>query len=327
LDSLQQYNPVVAFHLAHAVGDFAHAFQRTVQMVRTKHLDLTFLRNFTVWIGARRTTMQEAIEAIGVLLPLVRSSVSNAADVAIEFLAFQYEGLGERNPVAEVNAEFDTLAWDVVEATVKDTQTQSYWWARIAERLSIGIEATRVAKLLVEVMLGNNYSLRDDAEGILSSLATKQPSAVMEFLGEAMLDDDRNWMFNAGRFRVFTSVPQDTLTRWLDVKGVKGALRLARHVPAPFLDDKNQPRLHPLTEYLLTAFENEDRVFREFAAGVHSSQSYMGDMSEHKEKEAELARKFRDHPIRRVREWAELEIASASREAEIFRGIRDKMRD
>ena len=69
-----------------------------------------------------------------------------------------------------------------------------------------------------------------------------------------------------------------------------------------------RPSLHPLTEYVLREFETDDRTFNEFCAGVHSFQMYAGDIAATKEREADVAKLFLDHPLRRVREWARLEM-------------------
>jgi hypothetical protein len=201
-----------------------------------------------------------------------------------------------------------------------------YWWAKIVEKIAPNIEPSLQAKLLVNAMLGDNYHLRDAADNLLSALAKTEPEAVMDGLGEVMLNKDKQWLFHVQKFAVFLCLPHDVIIRWLDEKGSEGALRLARHVPAPFLIE-GKPSLHPLTEYLLDKFESDDHVFREFAAGVHSLQGYFGDIAAQKEGEAEVARKFLSHRLRRVRQWAEFEIESAMQNAAMFRGLDDKERN
>jgi hypothetical protein len=81
-----------------------------------------------------------------------------------------------------------------------------------------------------------------------------------------------------------------------------------------------------LTEFLLSTFEEDDRTFREFCAGVHSMQLYMGDIAAEHEREAEVARQFLDHPLRRIREWAVYEIEHAQGLARIERREEEEMR-
>ena len=80
----------------------------------------------------------------------------------------------------------------------------------------------------------------------------------------------------------------------------------------------------PLTAFVLEKFESDDRVFQEFCAGAHSLQSYVGDYAALREGEALEAELFLNHPLRRVREWAALEIDRAARDAEEWRKRREK---
>jgi len=103
------------------------------------------------------------------------------------------------------------------------------------------------------------------------------------------------------------NLPSDVVKRWIAGAGVEGARRLARHLPSPYLKDSATPVVPDLTAWVLTEFEEDDRVFKEFTAGVHSFQIYSGDIAAQHETEAAVARDFLDHPLRRIREWAEME--------------------
>lgn len=162
---------------------------------------------------------------------------------------------------------------------------------------------------------------------MLSSLAETRPQAVMDALGEMMLDDEMRWHFHIERFQTFLSLPVEAIGHWLDETGVEGALRIAHHVPSPYLDEDKKPKLHPLTELFLGKHAHDDRVFQEFAGGLHSLQSYKGDIAGLKEQEAEVARKFLNHDLARVRDWAAYEIKSAAQEAANFRALADKQRN
>jgi hypothetical protein len=66
--------------------------------------------------------------------------------------------------------------------------------------------------------------------------------------------------------------------------GVVGARAFARHLPPPFLDGEGKPQVLQLTEYVLTRFEDDDRTFSEFVAGVRSYQGYWGSYAAAREK-------------------------------------------
>ena len=66
-------------------------------------------------------------------------------------------------------------------------------------------------------------------------------------------------------------------------------------------------------------FEDDDETFSSFCAGTHSMQSYIGDIAEQHQAEADAARPLLDHPLRRMREWAQLEVRRGEADAERWR--------
>jgi hypothetical protein len=81
-----------------------------------------------------------------------------------------------------------------------------------------------------------------------------------------------------------------------------------------------EPFVPSLTAWVLSTFEDDDRTFREFCAGVHSFETMRGDIAAIHDANARFARRFLDHPLRRIREWAvreeRAEIAEAAAERE-----------
>jgi hypothetical protein len=131
-----------------------------------------------------------------------------------------------------------------------------------------------------------------------------------------MLDEERAWNFFSAKFHIFTSLPVDIVTNWLNTHGVEAARKIARHLPAPALDATGAPLLPPLTEFVLATFGDDERVFVEFLAGVHSLQTYMGDIASLHDHEALIASKFLTHPISAVRRWARIELEESRLQAE-----------
>jgi hypothetical protein len=96
----------------------------------------------------------------------------------------------------------------------------------------------------------------------------------------------------------------------------------ARHLAPPFLDGNNQPQVPRLTEFVLEHFEEDDRTFSDFVAGVHSYKGYWGSNATAREKEGFQAKAFLTHRLKRVREWAALELRQAEHDAKVH-GIRE----
>lgn len=129
-------------------------------------------------------------------------------------------------------------------------------------------------------------------------------------------------LFFVRKFSFVSAIPFDVVRAWLERVGVDGARAFARHLPPPFLDGEGRPQVPQLTEFVLERFEDDDRTFSEFVAGVHSYQGYWGSYSEAREKEALRAKPLLSHRLRRVREWALAEIRQAEHDAEIH-GVRE----
>jgi len=325
IDQLQHSSPEIAFYLAHVMGETGRAFERTLEMIRDKKLSPLFLRNFTVWLGTRHTQPPEVRTAIDVLLPYVQEGVRGSADVAIEFIAYQYQRAKPEG--LDLGPDFDELAWKIAQATMADESGQGHWWGEIVKRAMVTIDAQRSADLLVQALIGSNFHIEQVADTLLASLANSHPDVVLNALGRLMLDEQNYWKFTVSRFSVFLSLPMDAVARWLEHSGTRGAIGIARHVPRPSFTSDGKPYLHPLTELLLEKYGSEDSVLSEFSAGVHSLQTYVGDISSQKEQEANDAEKFLNHRLPAVRKWAENEMASARQQAEHFRAYHDKARE
>jgi hypothetical protein len=325
LDELQQTHSAMAFYLAQVLGDRGKAFQRTVDMVRSDRLSPLFLKNFTVWVGNRRTTLNEVATAVETLRPFVKRSFPGSAEAMIEFIGYQYHGQN-RQESPYLDSSFDELAWTVVSETITESAGQAFWWGEIVKHATPTVGPERAAKLLVSGIIGPNFHIRDTSDGLLGSLAAEYPREVISALGDAILSDD-SWRLNVARSNFFLSVPIEVISEWLDKEGVRGALALASHVPAPSVSDDGEPILHPLTALLLEKFGEEESVFTQFTAGVHNLQTYMGDIAGQKEQEARNAEKFIHHPIPAVRRWAELEIEAGRQDAARWRAQMDNDRD
>ena len=106
------------------------------------------------------------------------------------------------------------------------------------------------------------------------------------------------------------------MKQWLTSSGVVGARRIVKQLSLPYLDENDQPVVPLLTEFVLSEFEGDEETFRKFCISSHKLQMYSGDIASHKNKEAEIARSFLNHPLRRVREWASYEIESCQQAAQ-----------
>jgi hypothetical protein len=101
-----------------------------------------------------------------------------------------------------------------------------------------------------------------------------------------MLDDKTGSRFYVRRFtRLVSTLPTEVVKRWVGA-GVERARRLARHLPPPYRESDGTPVVPALTSWILTEFERDDSLFREFRVGLHSFRMYYGDIAAQHEAEA-----------------------------------------
>jgi hypothetical protein len=180
-------------------------------------------------------------------------------------------------------------------------------------------------QLATEGLVGDNYQFKDEAEKLLTSWVVHCPGEVMASIGRVMLDEKTGWRFFGSKFGIFHAIPEDAVIRWLEPAGVKGAQKIARHLPRPFIDATGEPRVPKLTEYVLSRFEDDGLTFGEFCAGTHSFQMYRGDFAAQREQEANSVRPFFNHRLRRIREWARYEYDSGMAQAKDDREREDEI--
>jgi hypothetical protein len=146
----------------------------------------------------------------------------------------------------------------------------------------------------------------------------------MARIGALIVDETVGWRFLGSKLGLFNAIPHDIVIRWLESVGVHGAQRIARHLPRPFVDSSGGVKVPQLTEFVLSRFEDDDLTFREFCAGTHSHQMYVGDIASQREAEAAAVRPFFNHPLKRIREWARYEYDSGIHEAKWHREREDE---
>ncbi|GIK40539.1 MAG: hypothetical protein BroJett011_43720 [Chloroflexota bacterium] len=317
LDKIESDAPGLAYELFMAGGEATNALERALGLVEVGKLPVTFLNSFSRGIGSRPLHAQEFRKILERFVGAVEHGNTDAVQVAIMFVAFRLEDDKKQAEYQILDhEEIVALIWRLLEATVDYAGTESFWWGRILDSLVV-VNPERAAKIAVAALVGERLSHRDEAIKVLSRIASEYPDVVMEQLGQAIMDEEKGWHFFIGKYdRLIQSLPKEIIINWVQSEGVEGARRLARHLPAPYLDKDGRAIVPPLTEFVLKTFEEDDRVFTEFCVGVHSLQMYSGDIAAQHEKEAEMAKKFLNHSLRRVREWADYEVRHSLSSAE-----------
>jgi hypothetical protein len=320
LDLWEEKDPMFAFQLALAGGAPVRVFERTVRLINAGLLPAYLLRNFTHWVGADRTSTGQVLKALEILVPRAEREEDFCSDVLMDFLGARFHA-GQLHELLSANAD---LIWSALVVFTNHPSRESFWWGQVLNKLAPSNSHLAVA-LGCKALVGESFEMRDTAINLLSNWAHEYPEEVMAAVGAAMLDPATGVNFFISKFPLFTALPLGVVTAWLEVAGVEGSRKIARHLPHPHLGADGQPVVPELTAWVLSRFEDDDRTFSEFCAGVHSFQTYMGDISGAHESEAQDARKFFSHDLRRIRQWARIEYASALQNAQLHREWEDEI--
>ncbi len=346
IDKFETQAPEIAYQLFSAGGSATKAVERALKLVDEGSLSLEYLGGFLPSL----LSTEEFYQILRRLVSSVKDGENESAtQTAIKLVANRLESEQRENHVSILEeTKIQNLVWELLEATAQYIRGDSYDWDEIL-RSAAQFDVDKATKIASLGILSKNDQQKIRAEQILVNLAKSHAEVVIQRLGEVILDDEQAWRFAMGEYRfLIQNLPLNAIKQWLRSVGVDGARRIARQLALPYLDkepvliflflmliqsslyqlgllllqdylDKNyRPVVPPLTEFVLSEFEDDEDTFRKFCIGSHSLQVYvgfMGDLSSLKSKEAEIARNFLNYPLRRVREWAQYEIDSCQRDA------------
>lgn len=310
-ESISDVSPTVAFDMLVSGGKRIQALDRAFDLVNRKLIPTNYLRAF----------MHE-FNDFGSVMRVVDSLIGHEEELGVEAMTVALEFIYTLFRFGDVNNDLDIASLEVktleiLERSVARSTMDAYYWIEIAERVR-AVDPERITRIVLMKMV-TDYSASHTIQPLISKLVNEYPDTVVHSLGNIIMDDDVGLHFFIGHFRdLISALPTKLMIEWINKVGVRGAERIARHVPPPRIEN-GVPVVPELTYFLMSKFDHSDRVFREFCAGVHSLQMYVGDISAQHEREAEMARKFLNHPLARIREWADLEIRESSTAAKRWR--------
>ena len=319
LDSLVERSPRDAFQLITAGGDLVHAFERATKLVRDGRLGIEYLGTFDVGMGDgqgrwRQLTEEETLAVLELYAAANAQNNERALDASVHFLWSQTMPTSGRHP-GEIfgNPAMARLARKIFFASA---ETGGYYWREAIVRM-LPFDSQFVIKACTHSMLEGNVVAAREAETGLAAAASEYPEAVLQTLTPYVRDKKTRSRFRMLKYgELVRKLPGPVVNNWLDKEGVDGAIALARSLPAPYLDEKQAPIVPEPTLTVLRRFGKNREVFEEFCLGLHSFQSYFGDIAAQHMREATVAKAFLNHDMDIIRRWAEEEIRWSEREAE-----------
>jgi hypothetical protein len=316
IDELQDRAPQQAFELITEGGDALRIIPRLLRMVDEGKIPSWYLRVIGHRLPKRKLTPEEFHAVLERLSPECTGDHNRAREASLEFLYDYFHSLTDEETREMLSSpDVQRLVLTILAATAANPGRASWAWLDVIEVLwKTG--KSDVIPLVVRALLGDDYHLKEKAEEFLARRALEVPTDVMNGVGEATLDGAHKIQFLVGKYdKLFSAMPVAAVAAWLNQVGVKGARSIARHLPAPFVDQEGDPRVPEVTAYVLERFEDDERVFEEFCAGTGTTGVYWTEGGKKRERDAEVAEQFLDHDLRRVREWARYVSRSARADA------------
>jgi hypothetical protein len=318
LDRLQNSDPRIAYEVFWTAGDEVHKVQRLLQLVDAERLPPESLRCFESGIRNRSLTSDELVQVLKRLVRGAESGNDRAAHAAIHLLYGTLHGRRQAMPPSPLTQEpsLQGMLRTILEIGIGGAAQEMVFGLGLLDDLA-AFDPELAVQLAVRGLYSSDISTQSLAEACLVGFARLHPEKVMKRFGEAVLDPANGWRLRIGYYSsVLSALPIAVVQDWLQKAGVAGATRIARHLDHPFVKD-GQAIVPPLAQFVLERFD-DDAVFQEFCGGGRF-RSYLGDIAAQHEAEADVARQFLTHPLKRIREWAAFEMKMARHEVDFWR--------
>jgi hypothetical protein len=325
LDELQRTHPRAILDIVSYGAEAIRPLQRFLAMIDAGSLPVEYLRSASSLVRQRRFTSEEWAQILNRLLDAIEAGSEEAGRVAVHLLwVDRRRGLSGSQTHQLNESVLRQLLPKLLKITLPTIGREEYAWTELLKDVA-GLDPEAAIRLAVDASASVNISLGHSMQSYLTTAASNHPDLVMKYLGEGFLNPTTGWRLSTFRLSsVIAALPDGVVTPWLNDHGDAAARAIAQHLPAPHLDAGGNPVVPEVTAYVLEHFERDD-VFEAFCGGLHNGQVYIGDIAAAHEREADVARRFLDHPQRRIQQWAETEIAYGSQVASWYRARDEEM--
>ena len=325
LDKAEALEPTVVYDLATVGGEAIKGPERIFRIVNAGALPAQYLMGIDYAASGRDLTVEELRRILDSLTSAVASGNDQAADVGLRMLYARVKGLRRVSDPNWLGA--DRLLPKVeafLKAVCERRISREDIWDDVMEAVMPHDPEFAIA-LVFRVLVSNNVAERSEAERLLVTASPNYGRLVLSNIRKVLNDKENGWKFTMFDHRdLMRALPLELLSEWLDTEGLPAARGIARSLPGPFVDNDRGPTMPPVTEFVLSRFGDDERVFDSFRTGLHSGQLYGGNIAAQHEAEAQLAESFLNHPVPAIRRWAAYEIKSARADAQRERQLREE---
>jgi hypothetical protein len=320
LDTAATTHPGIAASITAAADVSARGFERLIRAIDQIAAPASrFLRPLAFGNWLQVLTEKEQIVTLNTLKRLADTGDLEATAVGMDLIRM-WEHVHKRPLSSEMALVALSLA-----SNQPSTRNEFHDWQQVLLALC-QFHPREVAELITGFMTtsGNVGKWMDEEiVEILGRAASFDPTAVMEVVGAAVIDQKRRTIFGVATIQgMFEAIGLKSVSEWVSKHGGESLPWLARHFQSPYLNNEGRPVIPPLTEWLFRDHEANQKAFEWFCMG-RSDRAFS-------ETEVDPARKrmqmqpFLSHELRRVREWAEYEIKVEENEASFLQEWREE---
>ncbi|MFO0964944.1 MAG: hypothetical protein U0793_05050 [Gemmataceae bacterium] len=304
-----------------ADADFSEAgFRRIMRLVDSGSMPPRLLRTFVYPHWEPKIQLQERLDILQLLSRLQDTAKEETVGVAL-LLASTWTSFGKK----PLPSELAGPVIRILHASL-DVRGDPNEWSILFESL-IATNPQEAADLAAEALTSHGplrVTLQDLILPPLLALARTHPRMVMEAIGQRILDPARRPFFSLLSFQgLFDAIGLGEVQRWLG-QHEDMARYIARHLSSPRIQD-GSPVIPVVTDWVMTEFEGDDRVFTEYFGGRHAFQIREGHARDRRAELEQSLQPFRSHEKAWIRRWAEYELRENEWEAKMDDQLDDRM--
>lgn len=235
--------------------------------------------------------------------------LGNGGDARAYHFALHLVNLWGHQTWSEVPEPLAAPVADILEGWLDGTHHFRSWdWHIAVKRLPASHNIRKIQILARAVTNHNLFDIARDLMDMLTRLAKEHPVDAMKAVGEWVFSPERELFFMMDDYGLFEAIGDDAVRQWVSQSGSEAAKAIAGYLPGPKPKQDDPLYVPPVTAWLLSEFEDDDQVFEQFRTGRNAREILRGAFGGHIESPEDRIAPYLDHPLRRVREWAQGEI-------------------
>ncbi|MEO2601232.1 hypothetical protein [Clostridium butyricum] len=206
-----------------------------------------------------------------------------------------------------ISQERADLLIDILKTKFSDIESHLWIWEDNIRLLPEECYCDKIDILIKAFQESNDIDVEDLVIKIIMEYKGEHSEIIVPRLGNAMLE--KKSFISISYKGVFESFNIVDVKNWVEEKGERAAIIIACHMLSPKPTEEDNIYVPELTRWILEKFETNDKVYLEFKISRYNMVGYsVGEIIQNREKLINEKKPYLNHPLRRIREWAEYEI-------------------